>query len=57
MISLEVDFLESISKEAEIKFKKSHSVLSFNEYLELLIKNPSLHLRNSAQYFVQDLPN
>ncbi len=52
MISLEMDFLESISKEAEIKFKKSHSVLSFNEYLTLLIKNPSLHLRNSAQYFV-----
>ena len=46
------NFFESIAQKTQENFKKSHSVLSFSEYLELIIKHPNIHLRNSAQYFV-----
>lgn len=46
------NFFESVAKKTQEKFKKSHSVLSFSEYLELIIQYPYTHLRNSAQYFV-----
>lgn len=44
-------FVEDITKDSKEFFIKRHSVLSFAEYLELVSKNPSRHLRNCAQYF------
>lgn len=51
MISAD-DFLNVISHKAELNFKKSQSILSFNEYMALVLAEPHIHLRNSAQYFV-----
>jgi serine protein kinase len=45
------DFLQSIIKDREIDFHKSHTILSFSQYLDEVVKRPHVHLRTSAQYF------
>lgn len=46
------DFLAEITKRAEDKFKESQAVLSFEEYIDEVIKKPNWYIRNCAQYFV-----
>ena len=42
-------FVES----TQTRFNNRKTVLSFNEYLQIVSQNPLRHLRNSAQYFSQ----
>ncbi len=46
------DFLETVAKGAYDRFRQSRSVLSFAEYLALVVSEPKIHLRHSAQYFL-----
>lgn len=46
------DLLSSFSKHAVDQFNDSQSLLSFDEYIDEVIKKPQWHLRNCAQYFV-----
>jgi serine protein kinase len=45
-------FLAGITDRAFHTFRESQAVLSFDEFVSLVIDKPKRHLRNSAQYFV-----
>ncbi|MEI6789572.1 MAG: serine protein kinase PrkA [Myxococcaceae bacterium] len=43
--------METWVEDSKSKFKQSRSILSFDDYLEEVKKQPKYHLRNAAQYF------
>lgn len=45
-------FLAGITERAFQTFKQSQAVLSFDEFIAEVVDKPQLHIRNSAQYFV-----
>lgn len=54
-MSISSDILYKLSGEAKDNFKKSQSILSFQEYLDEVLKYPKRHIRNSGQYFADIL--
>ena len=44
------NFINELSTEVRRDFKEKKTVLSFEEYLRLLLEAPKVHIRNSAQY-------
>lgn len=46
------DFLRKVIKNTEQTWKRSQSVLSFEQYLCQVAEKPHCHVRNSAHYFV-----
>ena len=50
-MTVEADFLQSMIGRTQENFKKSQSILSFEQYIHEVFKKPEIHLRNSAQYF------
>lgn len=50
-MTLVSEFLQGIVSDTHDKFKKSQSILSFEQYIFEVYKKPSCHIRNSAQYF------
>lgn len=51
MTSSASELVVNLSRSAKERFEARRSVLSFQEYVEEVEKNPRKHLRNSAQYF------
>lgn len=51
MVSTGSELIASLSRAAKERFEVQRTVMSYQSYLEEIQKNPSRHLRNSAQYF------
>jgi len=50
-MTLVAEFLQGMVSSTQEKFKKSRSILSFEQYIFEVSNKPSCHIRNSAQYF------
>ena len=42
--------IDELSEASKDRFASEHAILSFSQFLELLVEEPYLHTRNSAQY-------
>ena len=46
------DLIDSITEQQTQEFKERKSILSFDEYLRLVVENPRAHIRDASRYMV-----
>ncbi len=50
--SFAIDLVQRVTKDLKSDFDRNHRILSFDEYLHHVERQPRLHLRGSAQYLL-----